>query len=181
MRINIITKNIPDRRRSEHLKRYAMKKMPKLNRYIDPDRNPSEARIVLSAEKLRNNAEITISAGSMKAAASVQTEEMHSAIDKLFDTIIKQLRRRTDKKLTLRRRRPPKAPSAAREERAEEEKNDLRVDHQFLNPKPMSVSEALMQLDASENSFVAFRNSETLEMNVVYKKTDSKKVGLLTP
>ena len=45
----------------------------------------------------------------------------------------------------------------------------------------MSVAEALLQLDASEEDFVAFRNSETLEINVVYKKADSKKVGLLTP
>ena len=180
MKIDIITKNIPDRRKSEHLKRYAMKKMPKLQRYIDPERNPSEARILLSAEKLRNSAEITISSGPLKAAASVETEEMHSAIDKLFDTIVKQLRRRTDKQLTLRRRNISKTPSAARAQRTEGE-NNLRVDNQSLSPKPMSVAEALLQLDASEESFVAFRNSETLEMNVVYKKTDSKKVELLTP
>ncbi len=180
MKIDIITKNISDRRKSEHLKRYAMKKIPKINRYIDPDRNPSEAKIVLSAEKLRNNAEITISSGPIKAAASVETDEMHSAIDKLFDTITKQLRRRTDKQLTLRRRNISKTPSAARVQRAETE-NNLRLDHQHLSPKPMSVAEALLQLDASEEDFVAFRNSETLEMNVVYKKTDSKKVGLLTP
>ncbi len=180
MKIDIITKNIPDRRKSEHLKRYAMKKMPKLQRYIDPERNPSEAKILLSAEKLRNNAEITISSGSLKAAASVEMEEMHSAIDKLFDTIVKQLRRRTDKQLTLRRRNISKTPSAARAQRTEG-KNNLRVAHQSLNPKPMSVAEALLQLDASEESFVAFRNSETLEMNVVYKRTDSKKIGLLTP
>ena len=180
MKIDIITKNIPDRRKSEHLKRYAMKKMPKLQRYIDPERNPSEAKILLSAEKLRNSAEITISSGPLKAAASVETEEMHSAIDKLFDTIVKQLRRRTDKQLTLRRRNISKIPSAARAQRTEGE-NNLRVDHQSLSPKPMSVPEALLQLDASEESFVAFRNSETLEMNVVYKKTDSKKVELLTP
>ncbi len=180
MKIDIITKNIPDRRKSEHLKRYAMKKMPKLQRYIDPERNPSEAKILLSAEKLRNNAEITISSGPMKAAASVQTDEMHSAIDKLFDTIIKQLRRRTDKQLTLRRRNSSKTPSTAREQRVKRN-NNFRVDHQFLSPKPMSVAEALLQLDASEENFVAFRNSETLEMNVVYKKTDSKKVGLVTP
>ncbi len=180
MKIDIITKNIPDRRKSEHLKRYAMKKMPKLQRYIDPERNPSEAKILLSAEKLRNNAEITISSGPMKAAASVQTDEMHSAIDKLFDTIIKQLRRRTDKQLTLRRRNSSKTPSTAREQRVKRN-NNFRMDHQFLSPKPMSVAEALLQLDASEENFVAFRNSETLEMNVVYKKTDSKKVGLVTP
>lgn len=180
MKIDIITKNIPDRRRSEHLKRYAMKKMPKLQRYIDPERNPSEARILLSAEKLRNNAEITISSGPMKAAASVEMEEMHSAIDKLFDTIVKQLRRRTDKQLTLRRRNVSKTPPSVHGQRAEGN-NNLRVDHQFLSPKPMSVAEALLQLDSSEENFVAFRNSETLEMNVVYKRTDSKKVRLLTP
>lgn len=180
MKTDIITKNIPDKRKSEHFKRYAMKKMPKLQRYVDPERNPSEARIVLSAEKLRNNAEITISSGPLKAAASVETEEMHSAIDKLFDTIIKQLRRRTDKQVSLRRRNVSKTPPAARAQRSETE-NNLRIDHQYLSPKPMSVGEALLQLDASEEDFVAFRNSETLEMNVVYKKTDSKKVGLLTP
>ena len=119
MKIDIITKNIPDRRKSEHLKRYAMKKMPKLQRYIDPERNPSEAKILLSAEKLRNSAEITISSGPLKAAASVETEEMHSAIDKLFDTIVKQLRRRTDKQLTLRRRNISKTPSAALAQRTE--------------------------------------------------------------
>ena len=180
MKIDIITKNVPDRKRAEHLKRYAMKKMPKLNRYIDPERNPSEAKIILSAEKLRSNAEITISSGPLKAAASVETDEMHSAIDKLFDTIVKQLRRRTDKKLTLRRRNTSRIPSGSRTQRSRKE-NSLRVDHQHLSPKPMSVTEALLQLDAAEENFVAFKNSETLEMNVVYKKADSKKVGLLTP
>ena len=134
MKIDIITKNIPDRRKSEHLKRYAMKKMPKLQRYIDPERNPSEAKILLSAEKLRNNAEITISSGSLKAAASVEMEEMHSAIDKLFDTIVKQLRRRTDKQLTLRRRNISKTPSAARAQRTEGE-NNLRVSSPVSKPQ----------------------------------------------
>ncbi|MDE0519320.1 MAG: ribosome-associated translation inhibitor RaiA, partial [Candidatus Dadabacteria bacterium] len=134
MKTDIITKNIPDKRRSEHFKRYAMKKMPKINRYIDPQRNPSEARIVLSAEKLRNSAEITLSSGSLKAAASVETDEMHSAIDKLFDTIIKQLRRRTDKQLALRRRSISKKPSAARRDRYQGE-SSVRVDHQHLSPK----------------------------------------------
>ncbi|MCY3986826.1 MAG: HPF/RaiA family ribosome-associated protein [Candidatus Dadabacteria bacterium] len=180
MKTDIITKNISDRKKSEHLKRYAMKKMPKLKRYIDPERKPSEAKIILSAEKLRNNAEMTISSGSLKASASVETNEMHSAIDKLFDTIIKQLRRRTDKQVTLRRRNVSKIPYAVRTQRSEM-KNNLRVDHQYLNSKPMSVMEALLQLDASEENFVAFKNRETLEMNVVYKKADSKKVGLLTP
>lgn len=178
MKVNIVTRNIPSRRRSRQLKRYALKKIPRLERYVDPDRDPSEARLVLSSEKLRNNAEIIISSGPMKAAASVETDDMHAAIDKLFDTIIKQLRRRTDKQMTLRRRSPSKAsplPAPARVEPSPV------VDRKTLSPKPMSLAEALLQLDASRTDFFAFRNSETLEMNVVYRKLDSKKVGLLTP
>ena len=178
MKVNIVTRNIPSRRKSRQIKRYALKKMPRLERYIDPDRDPSEARLVLSAEKLRNNAEIIISSGPMKAAASVETDDMRAAIDKLFDTIIKQLRRRTDKQMTLRRRSPSKPsplPAPARAERSP------IVDRKELGAKPMSLAEALLQLDASRTGFFAFRNSETLEMNVVYRKPDSKKVGLITP
>ena len=177
MKVNIVTRNIPSGRKSRQVKRYALKKMPRLERYIDPGRDPSEARLVLSTEKLRNNAEIIISSGPMKAAASVETDDMHAAIDKLFDTIIKQLRRRTDKQMTLRRRSPsrPSPLPAARVERSP------IVDRKELGAKPMSLAEALLQLDASRTDFFAFRNSETLEMNVVYRKPDSKKVGLITP
>ncbi len=177
MKVNIVTRNIPSGRKSRQIKRYALKKMPRLERYIDPNRDPSEARLVLSAEKLRNNAEIIISSGPMKAAASVETDDMHAAIDKLFDTIIKQLRRRTDKQMTLRRRSPsrPSPLPVARVERSP------IVDRKELGAKPMSLAEALLQLDASRTDFFAFRNSETLEMNVVYRKPDSKKVGLITP
>ncbi len=180
MKIDIIIKNISDRKKREHLRRYAMKKIPKIQRYIDPERNPSEAKIILASEKLRKTAEIAVNSGPLKAAASVETDEMHSAIDKLFDTIIKQLRRRTDKQISLRRRSPVKNPSATYSEK-KREGNNLGIDREFLNTKPMSIAEALLQLDASEQGFIAFRNSETLEMNVVYKKADSKKAGLITP
>ncbi len=180
MKTNIIIKNISDRKKREHLRRYTMKKIHKIQRYIDPERNPSEAKIILAAEKLRKTAEIAVNSGPLKAVASVETDEMHSAIDKLFDTIVKQLRRRTDKQISLRRRSLVKTPSATHSER-KRRGNSLTIDHEFLNTKPMSVAEALLQLDTSEQDFVAFRNSETLEMNVVYKKADSKKAGLVTP
>lgn len=180
MKINIITRNIPNRRKSRQLKNYALKKMPRLQRYIDPAREPSEARLVLSAEKLRNNAEIIISSGPTKAAASVETDDMHSAIDKLFDTIIKQMRRRTDKQLTLRRRNPQKAPAHGRGSVARKDSGPA-VTHRTLGAKPMSVAEALLQLDTSKRSFIAFRNSETLEMNVIYRNSDSKRANLITP
>jgi putative sigma-54 modulation protein len=39
-------------------------------------------------------------------------------------------------------------------------------------PKPMSVEEAIMQLDASGEEFFAFVNEQTDEVNVVFRKKD---------
>ena len=44
MKVNIVTRNIPSRRKSRQLKRYALKKMPRLERYIDPHRDTRPRR-----------------------------------------------------------------------------------------------------------------------------------------
>ena len=44
----------------------------------------------------------------------------------------------------------------------------------------MSVKEASLQLDISDNDFVAFRNSENGEMNVLYRDNNAALI-LLKP
>ena len=46
--------------------------------------------------------------------------------------------------------------------------------------KPMSVEEALMQMDLLGHSFFVFSNAETEEVNVVYKRRDGR-YGLIEP
>jgi GT2 family glycosyltransferase len=46
--------------------------------------------------------------------------------------------------------------------------------------KPMSIEEALMQMDLLGHSFFVFSNSDTDEVNVVYKRHDGK-YGLIEP
>ena len=45
----------------------------------------------------------------------------------------------------------------------------------------MSLDEAILQLKVSDENYVVFRNSETLEMNVIYNDKNSKAVNLITP
>ena len=54
------------------------------------------------------------------------------------------------------------------------------VERSSIPIKPMSVEEAVMQLDSSEQSFLVFRNSATDKVNVLYRRDDSH-LGLITP
>ena len=49
-----------------------------------------------------------------------------------------------------------------------------------LVAKPMSVDEAMMQLDAGREQFLAFRNAQSGEVNVLYRRRDGG-LGLIEP
>ena len=49
-----------------------------------------------------------------------------------------------------------------------------------LISKPMDPEEAAMQLNMAQREFLAFRNSRTKEMNVIYRRRDGN-LGLIEP
>lgn len=177
MKVNVTTRHIENKRQANYMREYALKKVSRLERYME-SKDPSDVKIILSSEKLRNNAEIIVSSGNLKATAAVELEDMHAAIDKVFDAIVKQLRRRTDKKSTTRRRAGSKNTNPTQNSK---NKNENKIIEEKLPAKPMSLDEAILQLKVSDENYVVFRNSETLEMNVIYNDKNSKAVNLITP
>ena len=64
---------------------------------------------------------------------------------------------------------------------ARDDDEDVRLIHERkIETKPMSVDEAVLQLSVLEHEFFMFLNSETKNMNVIYKKADGH-FGLLEP
>lgn len=180
MKVTVTTRHIDDREKNKMLKDYALKKVNRLKRYINDEKDPSEVKLILSSEKFRNTAEVLVNDGRVKANASVEMEDMHAAIDGVLDIIIKQLRRKSDKKIRTKRRSNSKPTEniASPAEEQDESNNNLILEK--LGSKPMSLEEAMLQLEVSETGFFAFRNIETEEINVVYKKNNAN-VGLITP
>ena len=180
MNVTITTRHLNNRKKSNQLRSYALKKIQKINKYIYDHKEPSEIKLILEKQKLRNTAEILVTTGNLQATASVETEEMHEAIDRLVDTIVKQLRRKSEKKITTKRRvRSLDAKeNIFLNEKIKGKKNNIQVEQ--LPLKPMSVEEALLQAEVSKNGFVVFRNSQSGEMNVIYHKRNTN-YGLITP
>lgn len=182
MQLTVTARHI-DQNKAEDLKTYISKKIKKLERYYGSKRNPCEVRAILTVEKFRNTAEILVnSGGSLKSTSSVEAGDMYTAIDGAIDSIIKQLKRQTEKRIKTKRgigpRSTPRIEPQTLTLGGDEEAEDIKVEK--APSKPMSVEEAVLQLKVSHKDFLMFRNSETGEVNVVYKKKGNS-LGLIAP
>lgn len=184
MQITVTVRNIDNKDKAESLREYVNKKAKKrISRYIRSEKNPSEVKAVLSTEKFRNTAEILVNSGTFKVTSSVEREDMYTAIDIAMDSIIKQLKKQTDKKIKTKRRgigKPKEELVETKPESITSTNKPKGLNVEQISPKPMSVEEAVLQLMVSDKDFLAFHDSETGRVNVVYKRKGGK-AGLIVP
>ena len=176
MNVQITTRRIGDRKTAKHLKDYALSKITRISKYLHLQGRDAEVSIILSSEKMRNTAEIIVIGTRLRATASVTSDDFSAAIDNVMDAVAKQLRRKSDKKISARRRNSGGNNDMPQETQTPEVP-EVKV--QRVAAKPMSVEEAAMQVGVSEKEFLAFINSKTQEMNVAYRR--NKKIVLIVP
>lgn len=169
---------------SDALRTYATEKVVKVKKYLE---DPIECHVVLSVEKHRHAAEVTIVADGFKINGQEMTGDMYSAIDIAVDKIEKQIKKQRDK---LRQQRPSRlseseavATAAATEalgEAAAEEPASRIILTETYQAKPMHPEEALLELEASADDFLVFTNAETERISVLYRRKDGS-FGLIEP
>ncbi|SDG50437.1 ribosome hibernation-promoting factor, HPF/YfiA family [Desulfosporosinus hippei] len=173
MNINIRGKHIE---LTDALKEYVMKRVGKLAKYSDEF---MDVQVTLLVERDRHRVEVTALLNGIILRGEEETEDMYSSID----MVVEKLERQIDKYRTRINRRmrtkalkdhDPKQSTAAEEPREE------IVRHKKFSAKPMSVEEAIMQMNLVGHSFFVFTNSESQEMNVVYLRNNGD-YGLLQP
>jgi putative sigma-54 modulation protein len=134
-------------------------------------------------EKFRHIADVTIMFNGYKINGQEETGDLYSAIDMVMDKIERQVKKYRGK---LRKRKSPsKEPSLeytmnviAAESDDEEGMRVIETQSEFA--KPMDVNEAVMQLDLIDHDFLVFTNSETQQINVIYRRKDGH-YGLIQP
>ena len=160
---------------SDSLKSRAEKKLSKLERYF---REEPEATIRFKMQKgTRNIAEITINAGGVILRAEESSNDMYLSIDHAVDKLESQIRRHRTK-LEKRIRSSELEPVA--EVPAFEEQNYDIVRVKKFSVKPMSVEDAITQMELLGHDFFLFMNEENESMNVLYRRHDGA-YGLLQP
>ncbi len=150
------------------------KKLSKLDKFF---RDEPTARVVLGTIKDNDYVEAQINAGGMIFRAEVEDKEVLAAVDKIVDVIERQIRKNKTR-LAKRIREGSLADSEliSGGKYFEEENNSEFeiVKKKRFSLKPMDVEEAILQMNLLGHSFFVFKNVETNEMNVVYRRNDGK-------
>lgn len=165
------------------LREHIESKINKLTRYLE---GITDANVVLSVEKHRHIAEFTLQVnGKSPIRAVEEMHDMYLAVDTALEKIERQVRKKKDKG-TDRKGRTNIIKEGAEIIEDEEISADVLeqqpkvIRSQKIAVKPMSVDEAAMQMGLSNNEFLAFLNSETEQMNVMYRRRDGN-YGLIEP
>ena len=155
---------------------YAEKKVGKLDRYFKAD---TEAAVVFSVEKGRNNVELTLRSGGTIIRVAESTSDMFATIDAAVSSVERQLRK-NKARLEKRLRENAFERSVDVEEmssfvpESEEEEEGFRIVRTKRFPiKHMTVEEAVLQMNLLDHTFFAFKNADDDgAFAVVYRRND---------
>ncbi|HCC02308.1 MAG TPA: ribosome-associated translation inhibitor RaiA [Ruminococcaceae bacterium] len=162
----------------ENFKELTKKKLSRFDRIFDEN---ATAKVVVTVERNRQTVEITIENDGMFFRSEATDFEMNTALDQVISSLGRQIRKnksKLDRQIhsTALDQYVQKYVNAK-----EEPEEDYKVERRkHFIVKPMSVNEAILQMNMLEHQFFMFRNEETEEINVVYRRKEGN-YGLLEP
>ena len=150
-----------------------------------------DAHINLACERGVCSSEITLVSGGLITRGEMRAADPRVAFDSAVEKIAKQLRRYKKKAQTRERRHDNRNGlelerasvadmNGVPHEEREEEHYDTHVRTKQFVVKPMSPDEAALQMDLLGHNFYVFRDAESNDVSVVYKR-HSGGYGLLEP
>ena len=163
MRMNITAKKMQI---SQAFTDYVEEKLAtKLEKFFTDD---AECKITLTEQKNMITAEVTVKTANLIFRAEQKAAEKTDAFDAAIDRIIRQIR----KNKTKVEKQLHNTIKESFDDVVEEQVDFEVVKHKKFLLKPMSVDEAILQMNMIGHSFFMFKNAENGEINVVYKRDD---------
>jgi putative sigma-54 modulation protein len=135
---------------------------------------------VLTAEKFRRMADVTLNVNGTVIKAEEETEDMYAAIDQVMDKIESQVKKYRDKIRNRRVKSEGTLGAGQGDEAGETAADEPDIILEKMVAKPMDAEEAAMQLTISQQDFLVFRNPRSGDINVIYKRKD-RNLGLIEP
>lgn len=159
---------------TEALKDYVEKRVGKLGKYLD---NIGNAQVILTVEKGSHRIEVTIPVNGIVLRGEETTGDMYTSIDLVVEKLEKQIQKYKGKLI----KRGARFTDDQRETTPEDADDAPRIVKTKRFPiKPITVEEAVMQMNLLGHSFFVFSNMETEQVNVVYRRKDGN-YGLIEP
>ena len=177
---------------TDAMKQYAIDKVQKIERFTD---KIFDVQITMDVQKLDNRVDITLLTSGIKIKSHASSTDMYVSIDQAVDKLIHQIRRYLSRIHDHHSRKHVEEsllgevirPLSEEEEIAAlnasiEADKDFKQKNSFvphkvvrqetLSLKSLSVDEAVMKMDLSQDPFLLFRNEGNHKMHLVYRLED---------
>ena len=175
MKFIIIGRNIDV---TEGLKSAVQEKLGKLERYFTPE---TEIHVTLSVEKDRQKIEVTIPVKGNIIRSEQVSSDMYVSIDLVEEIIERQIRRYKKKLIDKKQAAIAFSQAFIEDEEDTAYEDDIQiVKTKKFAMKPVNPEEACLQMEMLGHNFFVFLNSETEQVNVVYKRKNGT-YGLIEP
>ncbi len=168
---------------SEDSRQLAERKLAKIRKYFN---DIIDTRVEVGQERHLHVVDISIKGKDFDIHSTAQNKDVSAAIQEAVDKLEIQARR-AKARLKDHKKRAGKAAKAELGwavdvlERESIGVGEPRIVERSSIPiKPMSIEEAVLQLEASAYDFLVFRNSSNSRVNVLYRR-DDRNLGLITP
>ena len=146
------------------------------------DKTAPQVHVVVTVEKARQKAEFVVNWREHTLTAKETDKDLYQAISKAVDKLEKQSRRLKEKVID-RKQAARKIASIAPEPDGEVAAAPLPpriIMSDSQNLKPMTPEEAVLVMSGDESQFLVFRDTESENLSVIYKRSDGN-FGLIQP
>ena len=152
-------------------KEYTEEKVKKLEKYID---TPADVQVVLQVSKFRNIADINLIANGININSKEEAKDMRLAIDNAIDKLERQIKKHKQK---IREHKPvDKLKQFVKEEaeidEGEESATSRVVESRKLLLTPLSLEDAILQIEETNSLFIVYRDTYTENVHVIYRRED---------
>jgi putative sigma-54 modulation protein len=169
------------------LRDFTMEKLRKLEKLLD---GPLEVHVVLAVEKHRHLAEIQVKSRTAVLSGTEETGDLYASIGEVAEKLERQALKHKEKVTEKKRREGTRLPeavaaletrsAAAADSSTREELPAQILESRRYRLKPLSAEDAVMELEATGEDILVYRDSRSYRVNVVYRRKDNH-FGLVDP
>jgi putative sigma-54 modulation protein len=156
------------------IRTHVQKKLGKFTRILGDD---IHFHVVISVEKERQMVEILLKSRLLELAGKGISDDLYNSVMLAIEKLERQALKQKGKIIEGKRQKAKEKSVADRIEADEPapravKRKSKTIREEALRKKPMTMEEAALELEEAAYPFLAFRNSESDEMNVLYRRKD---------
>ena len=155
---------------TDSMKKYIEEKLEKLNKYLENSENV-RASVMVKVKNHEQRVEITIPLKAYILRSEEAKEDFYAAVDKTIDKLERQIRKNKTRIMSKQSKSNRDFDIAAfAEDDSDDEKKILK--RKKVEVKPMNEEEAILQMELLGHQFYMYKDRDTDQVAVVYKRMD---------